>query len=415
MKLDEEMYSQPNKVPVIPILVGVIGFALLIGLVVLGANGGLKPKKAVVADRNANTVAETVQVSGQTEPSNQTQSVGQTQPSSQTQSSGQAQSSGQTQNSGGAATDAESGSERERLDLGGSHITAQDLNFWDMYPEKEETQEEKKKPTVVKPKPAEEEESDPSKDGKHVQVTLDDGSKEWLAINKSLQKNTYDLTCFQREDQVMKYYQNEQNISYAGVTLNRYSGEVDFAALKKKGITFAMIRCGSRGYESGVITVDDNFATYMQQATEAGLNVGVYFATQAISAEEAAEEVNFMINQCAPYKLTYPMAVKVDVIRNDSSRTESLSKNDRATILKTYIEAITAVGQKPMVMATRNDLLTKIDLVPLTGCSIWLDQPGTMPDYPYAYQIWQYADGSEVPGAGENVKLNISLVDYASR
>ena len=55
MKLDEEMYSQPNKVPVIPILVGGIGFALLIGLVVLGANGGLKPKKAVVADRKGHS------------------------------------------------------------------------------------------------------------------------------------------------------------------------------------------------------------------------------------------------------------------------------------------------------------------------------------------------------------------------
>ena len=109
------------------------------------------------------------------------------------------------------------------------------------------------------------------------------------------------------------------------------------------------------------------------------------------------------------------MAVKVDVIRNDSSRTENLSKNNRAAVLKTYIEAIAGAGQKPMVMATRNDLLTKIDLAPLTGCSIWLDQSGTMPDYPYAYQIWQYGDGTELQGAGENVKLNISMVDFASR
>ena len=115
MKLDDELYSQPNKVPVLPISVGVISFALLIGLVVLGANGGLKPKKTVTTDQNANTVAEMVQVSGQTEPSNQTQSVGHTQPSNRTQSSGQAQSSGQTQNPGVSATDAESGSERERL------------------------------------------------------------------------------------------------------------------------------------------------------------------------------------------------------------------------------------------------------------------------------------------------------------
>ena len=393
MKLDEEMYSQPNKSPITPILIGVIGFALLIGLVVLGANGGLKPKTSAVANQNAETETKGVQISAQTS----------------------APTPAQTQSPAASTTEEGQMEGHDRLEIGESKLTAQDLNFWDMYPEEKEVQEEKQEPTVVKPKPVEEEETDPSKDGKHVKVTLDDGSEEWLAINNSLQKNSYDLTNFQKEDQLMKYYQNEQNISYAGVTLNRYSGEVDFAALKKKGITFAMIRCGSRGYESGVISADESFATYMQQATEAGLDVGVYFATQAISAEEAAEEVNFMLSQCTPYKITYPMAVKVDVIRNDSSRTESLSKNDRATILKTYIEAIAGAGQKPMVMATGNDFLTKIDLAPLTGCSIWLDQPGNMPDYPYAYQIWQYGDGSELQGAGENVKLNVSMVDFASR
>ena len=160
MKLDEEMYSQPNKSPVTPILIGVIGFALLIGLVVLGANGGLKPKKTVATDQNANTVAETVQ------------------------------SPGQTQNSGALSSETEPSSGQDRLELGESHLTAQDLNFWDMYPEEKEAQEEKQESTVVKPKPAEEEEeTDPSRDGKHVKVTLDDGSEEWLAINNSLQKN----------------------------------------------------------------------------------------------------------------------------------------------------------------------------------------------------------------------------------
>lgn len=376
MQFDEEMYSKSNKVPMFPIVLGALSFVVMIGLLIAVANSGPKKRPSDTVQNVENTAnAENV-------------------------------SSSQKEKEGSS-----------KIVIDESKRKASDLNFWGMYPEEEvEKKETTSQSVVVKPKPQQETtENDPSKDGKHVQVTLDDGSTKWLAINNSLNKNNYDVTNYQKENKIMKYYSNKQNISYAGVTLNKYSGDVDFEQLKKQGISFAMIRVGSRGYDSGMISLDENFNTYMTQAIEAGLNVGVYFATQAVSPEEAAEEADFMIRSCEAYKVTYPMAVKMDVIKNDSSRTESMSKNDRTTVLRIFMEAIAGANQKPMLLADKNVLLTKVDLAALSGFAIWLDQAGDLPEYPYVYQMWQYGTGTDMKGASENVKLNISMIDYASR
>lgn len=381
MQFDEEMYSKSNKVPMFPIVLGALSFVVMIGLLVTLANSGQKKRPAGTSQSHENTISAEMNTVSK--------------------------------------NDVQNGKEgSSRIVLEETKRKASDLNFWGMYPEEE--QAEKKdgmsQSTVVKPKPQQETtETDPSKDGKHVQVVLDDGSTKWLAINNSLNKNNYDVTNYQKENKIMKYYSNKQNISYAGVTLNKYSGDIDFEQLKKQGISFAMIRVGSRGYDSGLISLDENFNTYMTQAIEAGLNVGVYFATQAITPEEAAEEADFMIQSCAAYKVTYPMAVKMDVIKNDSSRTESMSKNDRTTVMRIFMEAIAGANQKPMLLADKNVLLTKLDLAALSGFGIWLDQAGDLPEYPYAYQMWQYGTGADMKGASENVKLNISLIDYAAR
>lgn len=375
MQFDEEMYSKSNKVPLFPIVLGALSFVIMIGLLVVLANGGSKKSSSnKIQNTNGGMTAE-------------------------------------------AQDNTREKEESSRITIEETKRKASDLNFWNMYPEeKEEEKTKTSQSVVVKPKPQEEtKETDPSKDGKHVQVTLDDGSTKWLAINNSLNKNSYDITNYQKENGIMKYYSNKQNISFAGVTLNRYSGEVDFEQLKKQGITFAMIRVGSRGYDSGLISPDENFHTYMTQAIEAGINVGVYFASQAVTVEEAAEEANFMIDQCATYKVAYPMAVKMDVVKNDSSRTESLSKNDRTTILRIFMEAIAGANYKPLLLADKNVLLTKVDLAALSGFGIWLDQSGDLPEYPYAYQMWQYGDGANLKGCSENIKLNISLIDYSSR
>ena len=74
-----------------------------------------------------------------------------------------------------------------------------------------------------------------------------------------------------------------------GVDVSSYQGVVDWQAVRDAGATFAIIRVAGRGYGQAGGIYDDKLAqTNYAGAKRAGLKVGVYFFSQAITAEEAA-------------------------------------------------------------------------------------------------------------------------------
>ena len=76
-----------------------------------------------------------------------------------------------------------------------------------------------------------------------------------------------------------------------GIDVSKYQGDIDWQAVKADGVEYAFVRLGIRGYGSGKIVLDENFADNMQGANEAGVKAGVYFFTQAVTVEEAQEEM----------------------------------------------------------------------------------------------------------------------------
>ncbi|GFH91957.1 autolytic lysozyme [Lachnospiraceae bacterium] len=327
-------------------------------------------------------------------------------------------------------------------------LTASDLDFWDMYPEKEELAagigagdaagagntgntgnagiaagEEKDKAARYDEEAkalAEEEEKkaaeeDPSKDGKHTLLTYADGTEEWVLINPYLEQNTYDYTKMQMRADKMAYYEDGRSISYLGADLSKYNGDVDFHALKESGIEFVMLRLGARGYGSGQILLDEKFEEYMNKASEAGLDIGVYFFSQAITAEEAVEESNFIIQTLTERNITYPVAFDMEYVQNDKARVEILSKEEKTAVARAFLENIKAAGYKPMIYGTKEWLIKEINLTKLTDYDIWLSQQKDIPDYPYKFQMWQYTTEGDIPGVEGDVDLNICFVDYGEK
>ena len=164
--------------------------------------------------------------------------------------------------------------------ISGSTLTADDLDILDMYPEEESEEESLDK---KKEKETEEIVEDPAEDGKHTKITYADGSEEWVLISPYLTKNTYDFTNLVSQSNIMKYYENGKKVSYVGVDISKYQDYVDFSSLKSDEIDYVMIRVGARGYSTGQITLDENFHDNVMRAKEAGLDVGVYFYSQAIT------------------------------------------------------------------------------------------------------------------------------------
>ena len=162
-----------------------------------------------------------------------------------------------------------------------------DLDFWDKYPEEVEAT-----PEPEQSLPQEEVKNDPATDGKHTLVEKSDGTEEWVLISPYLPKNEYDFTKLVCQSDFMKYYENGKQTSYVGVDVSKVQDYIDFVKVKKAGIQFVMIRVGARGYGTGQLIVDDYFSENIKRATDAGLDVGVYFYSQAISKDEAVEEAN---------------------------------------------------------------------------------------------------------------------------
>lgn len=322
------------------------------------------------------------------------------------------------------ATESQTTKEEERVSLdeyiSGSTLTADDLDFWDMYPEgdgMEMAEKEDKNKDKDKNKEIEEEESieDPALDGKHTKITYADGSEEWVLISPYLTKNTYDFTNLVSQSNIMKYYENGKKISFLGVDVSKYQDNVDFETLKSAGVDYVMIRVGARGYSTGQITQDDNFIDNIERAKAAGLDVGVYFYSQAISEEEAVEEANFVLGSIAGYEIDYPVAFLMEKISNDKARIDGLSKNDKTMVARAFLNTIKDAGYMPMVYGTKEWLIKEVELSKLTEYDIWLSQNGDLPDYPYRFSMWQYTSTAEISGIEGYANLNINFIDYSAK
>ena len=109
--------------------------------------------------------------------------------------------------------------------------------------------------------------------------------------------------------------------------VSTYQGEVDWQAVAADGIDFAILRLGYRGYTEGGLFMDESFSRNLQGALDAGLEVGVYFFSQAITPEEAEAEAAYILNAIDGYTVTYPIAFDWEPIAPGSNaRTEGLDR-----------------------------------------------------------------------------------------
>ncbi len=289
-------------------------------------------------------------------------------------------------------------------------LTPDDLDFWDMYPVEEEQTEE-----VSQEASQEVVENDPSTDGKHTLIQYADGEEEWVLISPYLPKNEYDFTKLVCQSDIMKYYVDGKQVSYTGVDISKFQDYVDFVKVKKAGIDFVMLRVGARGYGTGQLILDDYFSDNLKRATDAGLEVGVYFFSQAVSKEEAVEEANMVLENLGEYQISYPVAYDMERIENDTARTDDLSRSEKTDIAKAFLDTISAAGYKTVIYGNKEWLIKQIDMSKLTAYDVWLSQQTDIPDYPYQFTMWQYSLEGSVDGIVGYADMNISFIDYSEK
>lgn len=202
-----------------------------------------------------------------------------------------------------------------------------------------------------------------------------------------------------------------------GIDVSKYQGSIDFKQVAAAGIDFVMVRVGYRDIVSGIIEEDPTARYNMQEASNNGIKVGVYFFSSAISDEEAIEEADFVLNIIDKYPITYPVVYDCERFDRERSRQYNLSGEKRTNFAITFMNRIYENGYTPMFYGAKNEMedyaiwdMGRIE----NKYKVWVAhyKEGTMPDYSGRYDMWQYSCTSVVSGISEKVDMNLANFGY---
>ena len=140
---------------------------------------------------------------------------------------------------------------------------------------------------------------------------------------------------------------------------------------------------------------------------EAGLEVGVYFFSQAINEEETIEEADFVLERIEDYDITCPVVFDAEEIKNDEARTDHLTNEEFTSNCVTFCDIIKEAGYSPMIYANMTWMAYTLELQELTQYEKWYADYEAHPQCPYAFSMWQYAERGQVPGIQGKVDLNV--------
>lgn len=229
--------------------------------------------------------------------------------------------------------------------------------------------------------------------------------------NPNVAKNEYQPDAFVQVGG-FTIYTGSDAASHIGVDVSAHQGEIDWEQVAASGVRYAMIRSGYRGYTAGSIYQDQYFEANIQGALDAGMRVGVYFFSQAVTPEEAQEEAQQVLEWIEGYDVTYPVVFDWEAITHDEARTDNVDAETVTECVKAFCTVVEDAGYIPMVYFNQNQGYEVMDLEQLTDYGFWLANYADVPSFQYAFEMWQYSCTGTVPGIEAAVDLNIGLVDY---
>ena len=255
----------------------------------------------------------------------------------------------------------------------------------------------------------------------YVQRFIDDyfvfkqgNTYQYIPVDESLSYHSYDWDNLVHDDWSgeKEYIVDTERRAVKVIDVSVHQGNIDWESVKADGVDYAFIRLGYRGYTKGEIFLDDKYERNMQKAQEAGVKVGVYFYSQAVSRQEAIEEARFVLDNIRGYNLDLPVVFDIEGAQNSHYRTSGMSVQTATNIVTAFCDTIENAGYDTMLYSYCKFLVEQLDLSQLQQYDLWLAQYYHVPFFPYNFQIWQYDYEGQVAGISRGVDVNLMFLDY---
>ncbi len=191
-----------------------------------------------------------------------------------------------------------------------------------------------------------------------------------------------------------------------GIDVSAYQNNIDWNRVKADGIDFAIIRVGGRGYgAAGKTYIDGYYRQNIENAKKAGVMVGIYYFSQAITEAEAIEEANITLELLGSYDIELPIFMDYEYAKDDANPgrliTANLSKEQATANAEAFCKTIEAAGHEAGIYANLMFLNDSIDGKALgEKYFIWEAQYNNQSTYQYTYDMWQYSSSGNVSGIG---------------
>lgn len=194
-----------------------------------------------------------------------------------------------------------------------------------------------------------------------------------------------------------------------GVDVSQYQEEVNWQEVYDAGFDFAFVRIGYRGNSTGDLYADKLAREHLAGARAAGLDVGVYFYSQAISPEEAVQEASWCLTFLEDWELELPVVFDWEWV-GSSARTAKMNRETLTACADAFCSAIEAGGYSAMLYFNSHVSQDLLDLTALQEYPFWFAQYRDALDYPHKVDLWQYTETGKVPGIRGSVDIDLMFL-----
>lgn len=189
-----------------------------------------------------------------------------------------------------------------------------------------------------------------------------------------------------------------------GIDVSSHNGQVNWQSVAN-AVDFAIIRAGYRGYGTGAIVEDTELSRNLSEANDAGIPLGVYFYSQAVTPQEAREEAEFVLDLIKGYDVDLPVFIDYEYAHGSDGELTGrlydakLSAAAAADIINAFCKEITDSGRYAGVYSSSSMLTLHISTSGLAeNLYIWVADYNETVTYPGAYDIWQYTKSGSCNG-----------------
>lgn len=181
-----------------------------------------------------------------------------------------------------------------------------------------------------------------------------------------------------------------------GVDVSQHNGIVDWKSVKYAGFTFAMVRIG---YGKGHL--DNNFYRNINGALDAGLKIGVYHYSYALTVADAKKEADFIVSTLKQCGLTPEKLIGVYYDMEDAdgykSRYGMPSRQAITNFCSIAVNKFWKHGYVAGVYCNKDWYKNKLYFDQLGGCALWLAEPGKAKPS-IKCNLWQYTFTAKIAG-----------------